>query len=91
MNKIQLTEMQKFCLNTVNRSTKKVNPNYIAHLWGEHKNKNADGSSRRTFGNRTAAYKTLRKLAKMGLINQHLGKTNGGYSTEEYSSKINNL
>jgi hypothetical protein len=84
----QLTPMQQFALEFISKQKVSINPGYLATEWYFHKNgRYPPAASRDRFGLTSAAYKTLRKLAKMGLINQELSSTSGGYRLEHFSSK----
>jgi hypothetical protein len=86
--KKQLTPMQQFALDFIVKQKDSINPGYLATVWYFHKNGTyPPAASRNRFGLTSAAYKTLRKLAKMGLINQELSSTSGGYSLEYFSAK----
>lgn len=74
----ELTPMQEFALKML-KEKGELNPGYLAHLWAYYSTGRYLGSSRRAFGFTTAAYKTLRKLNKKGLVKQV-----GSYSIEKY-------
>lgn len=83
-----LTPMQQFALDFVSKQKESVNPGYLATVWYFHKTgRYPPAASRDRFGLTSAAYKTLRKLAKMGLINQEHSSTSGGYRLEHFSTK----
>lgn len=71
--------MQQFTLNLVNSRNDEVNAGYVATMWAEHKKRHAPAASRDRFGLTSAAYRSLRKLHEMGLINKSEIRTSGGY------------
>lgn len=85
--KMQLTPMQQFAVDLVSKQKKPINPSYLGYVWFYHKNgRYPSAASRNNFGTTTAAYKTLRKLAKMGLITQIIRRSSSR-TIEEYSPK----
>lgn len=64
-----LTPMQQFILDHFKAESGEHNPNYIAQLWRDHKKQPFHCASRDTFGSRSAAYKAMRKLRDMKLLN----------------------
>jgi hypothetical protein len=81
-----LTPMQKFALNLLKTEKREINPGYLGNQWFIHKNGGfPPAASRYRFGTTGAAYKTLRKLAELGLINKHISTTTSGFSIEKYS------
>lgn len=87
--KVKLTEMQQFALDFLKKTPGEVNPSYLGSQWFQYKN---DGrfppaASRYSFGTTSAAYRTLRKLAELKLVNHHIRKTAGGMTFEHFSHK----
>jgi hypothetical protein len=80
----KLSEMQQFFLNTINNEDEEVNPCYLANLYYESIGKRMGVSSRSSFGQTSAAYRTCRKLTGLKLIEEIHHKTNGGYSYTTY-------
>lgn len=78
----KLTPMQEFALYFL-KGKQQVNPPYLANEWHFFKTgRYGSGASRDSFGRTVAAYKCLRKLHEMGLVNKHIIG-----SSETYSSK----
>lgn len=75
-----LTKMQRFFLDTISKSDKALNANYLSVLWYESIGKRRYVASRDAFGQTSAAYRTCRKLASLNLIREIHHKTSGGYS-----------
>lgn len=86
MNKA-LTKMQSFFLETINNSDEEVNPCYLAHIYYESIGQRRHSASRDSFGQTSAAYRTCRKLHDLGLIEQVMHKTAGGYSYITFKPK----
>lgn len=83
---VNLSPMQSFFLDTINKENKELSPTYLAHLYYEAIGKRRYVSSRASFGQTSAAYRTCRKLVSLNLIRENHYKTTGGYSYTTYSS-----
>lgn len=66
--KLKLTPMQQFTVDLLKKEKNGTNPNHLATLWAEHTTGRSRAASRDRFGYTSAAYKTMRKLADMGVI-----------------------
>lgn len=64
----ELTPMEKFTLDALEKEGREVSPSYLGKLWSEHKHGRSYGSSRDMFGCTSAAYRALRRLADRGLV-----------------------
>lgn len=84
-SKSKLTEMQQFTLDFINSQKDEVNPGYVDTMWAEHKKRHVPAASRDAFGLTSAAYRSLRKLHEMGLINKSESRTSGGYLIIKFS------
>ena len=82
----QLTPMQSFFLDVIQKSNEELNPSYLAALWYESIGKRRNSDSRRSFGQTSAAYRTCRKLTELNLVKEKHYKTEGGYSYSNYFS-----
>lgn len=69
-SKIKLTPMQDFAIRFLEKKNTEVSPARLGSEWYAHNNdgRYRSGGSRGTFGNTSAAYRTLRKLEEMGLV-----------------------
>ncbi len=86
--KLKLTEMQAFALEFLADQKEPVNPNYFGSQWHLHKHgRYPPAASRDSWGTTTSAYKTLRKLAELGLVEKFVEKTSSGYTSETFSLK----
>lgn len=72
MEKVQLTPMQQFTIDFLKKQKDKTgtSPAHVGSEWYSHNNNGRyrSGGSRWTFGNTSAAYRTLRKLEEMGMV-----------------------
>jgi hypothetical protein len=60
--------MQEFAMNHIKKN-RKINPNWLAADWYQHKNgRLPPAASRGRWGITSAAYKTLRSLESKGLV-----------------------
>lgn len=84
----KLTEMQSFFLDAINKLGNECNPCYLANLYYESIGKRRHVSSRSSFGQTSAAYRTCRKLASLNLVEEIYYKTKGGYSYTMYAAII---
>lgn len=81
--------MQEFAIDVLKKNKRIVNPAYVADEWAEKMGVGGRGS-RGMFGANSAAYRTLRKLHKLGLVKQHI-RQYGVHTTDEYSHLSHNL
>jgi len=79
-----MTPMEKFAFELLKQQGNNgLSPNDLAHKWARAQGRCAI-SSRRMFGSTSAAYRTLRRMAKNGMIKEVITRTKTGWIDEMY-------
>jgi hypothetical protein len=65
---MELTEMQQFAMDLLKKKGGKLNTSYLSHEWAMYKRHRISAASRDRFGTTSAAYRTLRRLVVLDLV-----------------------